>query len=186
MANDTQGQAGIAERYASALYELADQNKVLDQVADDLRALRAMMAESDDLTRVVRSPVISREDQAKGLAAVLDKAGAQDLVKKFVGTVAMNRRLFALDAMIKAFLAELAKRRGEVTAEVTSAVPLSDAQVAAVTDALKGALGAKIAVEQKTDAALIGGMVVRVGSRLIDFSIRTKLQRLQHAMKGVG
>lgn len=186
MANDTQGQAGLAGRYASALYELADQNKALDQVADDLRTLRAMIDESDDLARVVRSPVMTRDEQAKGLSAVLDKAGAHDLVKKFVGIVAQNRRLFALSAMIKAFLAELAARRGEVTAEVTSAVALSDEQLSSVTDALKGVLGAQIAIEQKTDPSLIGGLVVRVGSRLVDFSIRAKLQRLQHAMKGVG
>jgi len=177
---------GLAGRYASALYELADGEKALDAVADDLRSLRQALIESPELLRLVRSPVLSRDEQTRGITAVLEKMGAQALTQKFIGTVAGNRRLFALDAMITAFLAELAARRGEVTADVTSAVELSKEQLADVTDAIKKAVGQKVAVNLSVDPALIGGLIVRVGSRMIDNSIRSKLQRLQLAMKGVG
>ncbi|WP_193185428.1 F0F1 ATP synthase subunit delta [Nisaea sediminum] len=183
MASETTGLAG---RYASALYELADGEKALDAVADDLRSLRQALIESPELLRLVRSPVLSRDEQTRGITAVLEKMGAQALTQKFIGTVAGNRRLFALDAMITAFLAELAARRGEVTADVTSAVELSKEQLADVTDAIKKAVGQKVAVNLSVDPALIGGLIVRVGSRMIDNSIRSKLQRLQLAMKGVG
>jgi F-type H+-transporting ATPase subunit delta len=145
-----------------------------------------MIEESTDLRRLVRSPVLTRADQGKAMAAVLQQAGVSDLVRRFVALVAENRRLFALVDMIDAYLGELARRRGEVTATVTSAVPLSDAQTAAVTEALKRAVGGKVAVDLKTDASLIGGLVVKVGSRMIDSSLKSKLQRLQLAMKGVG
>jgi F-type H+-transporting ATPase subunit delta len=176
----------LAGRYASALYELADGEKALDAVADDLRSLRQALIESSELLRLVRSPVLSRDEQTRGITAVLENMGAQALTRKFIGTVAGNRRLFALDAMITAFLAELAARRGEVTADVTSAVELSKEQLADVTDAIKKAVGQKVAVNLSVDPALIGGLIVRVGSRMIDNSIRSKLQRLQLAMKGVG
>lgn len=177
---------GLAARYASALYELAEGERALDDVAADLTQLRQLIAESPDLARLVRSPALSRDDQAKGMAAVLDAGGAHALTRKFVGAVTMNRRLFAITDMTKAFLAELARRRGEVVAEVASAVELSSEQVDAVTAALREAVGQKVAVNLSVDPSLIGGLVVRVGSRMIDSSIRTKLQRLQFAMKGVG
>ena len=180
------GTAGLAARYAAALFELADEAKQLDSVAADLRTIRALIAESADLRRLVRSPVLTRADQAKAMAAVLLKAGTSDLVRKFVGLVAENRRLFALTDMIEAFLADLARRRGEVTASVTSAAPLSDAQAAALTDALRKAVGGKVAIETHTDASLIGGLIVKVGSRMVDSSIKSKLQRLTLVMKGVG
>jgi F-type H+-transporting ATPase subunit delta len=184
-AQDT-GTAGLAARYAAALFDLADEAKQLDAVAGDLRAVKAMVNESADLRRLVRSPVLSRVDQARAMAAVLQRAGAGDLVRRFVGLVAENRRLFALVDMIDAYLAELARRRGEVTASVVSAAPLSEPQVAALTETLRRAVGGKVAVEIATDASLIGGLVVKVGSRLVDSSLKSKLQRLQLAMKGVG
>jgi F-type H+-transporting ATPase subunit delta len=177
---------GLAARYASALYELADGERALDNVAADLTQLRQLIAESPDLERLVRSPAMSRDDQAKGMAAVLEKSGAHALTQKFVGTVAMNRRLFAIEDMTKAFLDELARRRGEVAAEVTSAVGLTQEQIDAVNAALREAVGQKVAVNLAVDPSLIGGLVVRVGSRMVDSSIKTKLQRLQFAMKGVG
>jgi F-type H+-transporting ATPase subunit delta len=180
------GTAGLAARYAAALFDLADEAKQLDSVAGDLRAIRGLIAESADLRRLVRSPVLTRADQAKAMAAVLEKAGTSDLVRKFVGLVAENRRLFALTDMIEAFLADLARRRGEVTASVTSALPLSDAQTAALTEALRKAIGGKVAIETHTDASLIGGLIVKVGSRMVDSSIKSKLQRLTLVMKGVG
>jgi F-type H+-transporting ATPase subunit delta len=184
-AKDT-GTAGLAARYAAALFDLADESKQLDAVAADLRSVKAMVSESADLQRLVRSPVLSRADQARAIAAVLQRAGTGELVRRFVGLVAENRRLFALVDMIDAYLAELARRRGEMTASVVSAVPLSEPQVAALTEVLRRAVGGKVAVEIKTDRSLIGGLVVQVGSRLVDSSLKSKLQRLQLVMKGVG
>ncbi len=180
------GPGGLAARYAAALFELADEKKQLDQVAADLGSLKTAIADSGDLRRLIRSPVLSRADQSRALAAVLEKAGMSELVRRFVGLVAQNRRLFVLPDMLDAYLSQLAERRGEVTAEVVSARPLSDAQRDAVAAALRKAIGGKVAVAARVDPALIGGLVVKVGSRLIDSSLRTKLQRLQHAMKGVG
>ena len=110
MATQTTGL--IAERYASALYELADSAKALDQVAGDLRSLKAMMAASSDLVRLIRSPVLGRADQSKAVTALAEKAGFHDLTRRFLGTVAANRRLFTLSSVIEGFLAELARRRG--------------------------------------------------------------------------
>ena len=186
MAAQDTGTAGLAARYAAALFELADEAKQLDSVAADLRTVKAMIEQSGDLRRLVRSPALSRAEQGRALGAVLQQAGSGDIVRRFVGLVAENRRLFALVDMIDAFLAELARRRGEVTAMVTSAVALSEAQTAAVTEALKRAVGGKVAVHLATDSSLIGGLVVKVGSRMIDSSLKSKLQRLQLAMKGVG
>ena len=141
---------------------------------------------SPDLTRLIRSPLIGRELQSKAMFAVLEAAKIGDLTRRFVGVVAQNRRLFALPPMIGAFLGLLATRRGEVTAHVASAQALTPEQTAAVTDSLRKALGSKIVVETKVDPSLIGGLVVRVGSRMVDTSLKTKLQKLQLAMKGVG
>lgn len=180
------GPGGLAARYAAALFDLADEKKQLDQVAADLSSLKSAIAGSDDLRRLIRSPVLGRAEQARAMQAVLEAAGASDLVRRFVGLVAQNRRLFVLSAMIDAYLSQLAERRGEMTAEVVSARPLSDAQRDAVAETLRKAFGGKVAVDARVDRSLIGGLVVKVGSRLIDSSLRTKLQRLQLAMKGVG
>jgi F-type H+-transporting ATPase subunit delta len=177
---------GLAERYAFALYELADEQKALDEVASDLTALRQLLVDSADFERLVRSPQLSRADQTKGSTAVLEAFGAHALTVKFAGVLAANRRLFALPQVITAFLKELARRRGEVSAEVTSAVALSDDEVQAVTEALRKVVGQKVTVSMSVDPELIGGLVVRVGSRMIDNSLRTKLHRLQLAMKGTG
>jgi F-type H+-transporting ATPase subunit delta len=182
----TQTTGLIAERYASALYELADEAKALDQVAADLRALKAMMAASADLIRLIRSPVLGRSDQTKAATALAQKAGFHELSGRFLGTLAQNRRLFVLASVIEAFLSELARRRGEATADVVSAVPLTPAQTAALEEALKSVVGSKVSVDLKVDRSLIGGLVVRVGSRMIDTSLATKLRRLRLAMKGVG
>jgi len=183
VASETQG---LAARYALALYELADEGKVLDDVASDLSALRQLLSDSPDFDRLIRSPVLTRDDQSRGVLAVAEKAGANPLTTKFLGVLAANRRLFALPRMIDAYLAELARRRGEVAAQVTSAVTLSEDQVASVTEALRKVVGQKVTVDLTVDPSLIGGLIVRVGSRMIDSSLRTKLQRLQLAMKGIG
>jgi F-type H+-transporting ATPase subunit delta len=179
------GLGGIAGRYASALFELADEQRALDSVAADLKSLKAMIADSADLTRMLRSPVIGRDDQLRAIQAIAEQAGFGPITKNFLGVIASNRRLFVLVQVIDAFLGELARRRGEMTADVTAAYPLTAEQVAAVTGALRTKLGAKVSLNVSVDPALIGGLVVKVGSRLIDSSVRTKLNRLENAMKGV-
>jgi F-type H+-transporting ATPase subunit delta len=178
------GVSGLADRYATALFELADERKSLDQVADDLRQVRAMLADSADLRRLMRSPILSRADQGRAIAAVADGAGLTPLTHSFLGLVARNRRLFAVPPMIDAYLARLAARRGEVTAEIVAAQALTPAQLDAVNEQLRKAMGSKVAVEVRVDPALLGGLVVKVGSRMVDASLRSKLHRLQLAMKG--
>ncbi len=186
MAAQTTEQGGLATRYAAALFDLADSRHQLDAVAGDLAALAKMVADSADLKRLINSPVLSRAEQGKAMAAVLQAAGFSDLTQKFIGLVAQNRRLFAIPAMIKAYQKMLADRRGEMTAEVTAARALTDAQQAAVSDAIKRVVGGKVAIDVKVDPSLLGGLIVRIGSRMIDSSLKTKLQKLQFAMKGVG
>ena len=182
----TTATTGVAGRYASALFELADGLKSLDQVAQDLDTFRKMVAESTDLARLIASPVIPRALQGKALLAVLDAAGISGLTRNFVGTVAANGRARDLPAMASAFLAELAARRGETTATVTSAVPLSPAQLQQLSDSLRSVLGSnKVSIDARVEPDILGGLVVKVGSRLFDSSVRSKLQRLQLAMKGV-
>jgi F-type H+-transporting ATPase subunit delta len=176
----------LAGRYASALYELADQGRCLDNVASDLANFSKLIDESKALDRLIRSPVISREDQLVGMDSVLNKANVNALTKKFIGAVIMNRRLFVINDIIMTFLEELAERRGETKAKVTSAVKLTADQAKKLNTSLNKALGQKVSLSFDVDETLIGGLIVRVGSRMIDSSIRTKLQRLQIAMKGVG
>lgn len=174
----------VAERYASAVYELADEARVLDDTAADLKSLQSMLDESADLQMLIRSPLIDAAAKAAAMNSILAQAGASDLTRRFIAVIARNNRLFVLPATIDAFLAELARRRGELTAEVTSARPLKQSQLDSVTDALRSALGGKVTVDAKLDSSLIGGLVVRIGSRMIDASLKSKLQRLQLAMKG--
>jgi len=178
------GDTGVAARYALALFELADEQRKLDQVATDLRSIDSMLIESADLRRLIRNPVISRAESGGVMGALLERTGADELTRKFIGLVAANRRLFALPAIIKAFLAELAARRGEITAEVVSATRLTDGQSQALESALRGAVGGKVALSVAVDPSLIGGLVVKVGSRMVDSSLKTKLQKMKIAMKG--
>jgi len=182
----TSATSGVAGRYATALFELADNAKSLDAVAQDLSTFRRLVSESQDLARLIASPVIGRALQSKALLAVLDAAGIKGLVRSFVGTVSANGRARELPAMASAFLAELARRRGETTATVTSAVPLSPAQMQQLEASLRSVLGgAKVSIDAQVNPDILGGLVVKVGSRLFDSSIRSKLARLQLAMKGV-
>lgn len=180
------GATGLSGRYATALFELADEEKALDDVASDLASVGVMIEESDDLQRLIRSPIISRDDQLGAMDAVLEAAGVGQLTRNFIGVVTRNRRLFALPGMIKDYQALLAAARGEATAEVTSAQQLSDAQISAVEDSIKQAMGTKVAIDAKVDESLLGGLVVKVGSRMVDTSLKTKLSQLRLAMKGVG
>ena len=184
MASEATGGSGIAERYAKALFELADDRKALDPVANDLRALRGLIDESADFRRLIRSPVLSRLEQSKAMAALAERAGFSALTRNFLGVVARNRRLFVLPGVITAYLKELAARRGEVTAEVTAAKPLTPAQAEAVNEQLRKAIGGKVALDLRIDPSLIGGLMVKVGSRMVDASLKSKLARLQLAMKG--
>lgn len=186
MSAETTGATGLAGRYATALFDLAGSDKLLDQVADDLNRLGGMIESSADLTRLIRSPVISREDQGRAMAAVLERAGMCELTRNFVGTVAQNRRLFVLKAMIASYQGLLAARRGESTAEVVTATPLTDKQIEQISKSLKKAIGSDVAIDAKVDANLLGGMIVKIGSRMVDSSLRTKLQQMRFAMKGIG
>ena len=179
-------QGQMATRYASALFELADSKKALDTVAGDLTQLQKMIAESADLQRMIDSPILDRAEQAKAMGAIVKAAAFNDLTQKFTGLIAQNRRLFAMQTIIKAFLKLLADRRGEMTAEVTAARALTSDQQAAVAEAIRKAVGSKVSINVKVDPSLLGGLVVQVGSRMIDSSLKTKLQKLQLAMKGIG
>ena len=176
----------IADRYATALFDLAEGQNALDLVAGDLKSLKTMIGESADLNRLFDSPALTRAEQGKAVAALADAAQFQGLTKNFLGLVAAQRRLHALPGMIEAFLGFLAKKRGEITAKVVSAVELSQGQFDALVSALKATYGGTVAVDVAVDPSLLGGMVVKVGSRMVDSSLKTKLQHLKLAMKGVG
>lgn len=178
--------AGMPGRYATALFELAQEAKQIDQVEGDLKSFQSMLDESEDLVRLVRSPVFSADDQREAIAAIFEKAGIGGLTANFFKLVAQNRRLFAIRDMLKAFRALVARHRGEVTADVTSAVALNDEQLKSLQDALKGSIGKDVQINTSVDPSLLGGLVVKVGSRMIDSSLRTKLNSLRVAMKEVG
>jgi F-type H+-transporting ATPase subunit delta len=186
VATDEPMMASMAGRYAAALFELAKEERQLPQVEADLKAFQAMLDASGDLRRLVRSPVISAEDQDKALTAILGRARLSSLTTNFFRLIARNRRLFAAADMIKDFRALLARERGEVSADVASAHPLTPQQLSALKDALRVQIGKDVQVNARVDAALLGGLVVKVGSRMIDSSLRTKLNNLKVAMKGLG
>ncbi|PLX37886.1 MAG: F0F1 ATP synthase subunit delta [Hyphomicrobiales bacterium] len=176
----------VAQRYAAALYELAAEAKAVESVEADLERFAALLAESEDLRRLVRSPVFQASEQAKALGAIMEKAGIGGLAANFVQLAARNRRLFAVPDMINGFKKLAADARGEVAADVTSAETLSDAEVKDLAEALKSVTGKTVKLNQTVDASLIGGLVVRLGSRMIDTSLKTKLNSLKIALKEVG
>jgi len=178
--------SALAERYATALFELAEDDKALNALEADVGRFATLHDQSDDLQAFVRSPIYSAEEQVRGIEAVLSRAGIGGTVGNFFKVVARNRRLFATPAIIAAFRGLLAKHRGEVTAEVTSAEPLSESQLAALREALKVSLGKDVNLDTRVDPSLIGGLIVKVGSRMIDSSLKTKLSSLKLAMKEVG
>ncbi len=184
MAAQDTGLSGLADRYAAALFALADERGALDSVAADLGRIQALIGTSADLRTLLRSPVLSRADQARALAQVLGRMEISPTVKNLIGLMAKNRRLFALEKTIGAYRERLARHRGEITAEVTSAIPLKSEHLQAVRDAVKRVVGRDVALEAKVDPALIGGLIVKVGSRMLDNSLRTKLQNLELALKG--
>ena len=177
---------GLAGRYAGALYALAEESGKIDVVVKDMNGVAELVSANQDIRMLVESPAITWAEQTKAVTAVLEKGGANVLTVKFVGTVASNGRLHALSRIISAFLAEHARRRGEVSAEVISALEMDDARRARVEQAVSKLAGSdKLSLSMRVDPSLIGGLVVRIGSRMIDTSIRTKLNRLETAMKGM-
>ena len=186
MAGSKSSIATVAGRYANALFELAAEANSLPAVEADLGRFTDMLGESTDLARLVRSPVFAAGEQARAVGAVLDKAEIGGLTANFIRVVAGNRRLFAMPNIIAAFRGLLAAHRGEVAAEVVSAEPLSERHVAALKEALKASIGKDVALNTRVDPALIGGLIVQVGSRMVDGSLRTKLNSLKLAMKEVG
>ncbi|GAO38132.1 ATP synthase subunit delta [Sphingomonas changbaiensis NBRC 104936] len=176
--------ASLSGRYATALFELARDSKKIESVEASLGKLRAALDQSSDFRALTTSPVLSRADAAKGVEAVAKPLGLDEITANFLGVLAANRRLNQLAAVIRNFRILAARHRGETTAEVTSAHPLDDDQVAQLKSQLKQRLGRDVAVELNVDPTILGGLVVRVGSQMIDSSIRTRLTSLAHAMKG--
>jgi len=178
--------SGVSGRYATALFELARDQKSVDAVKVDLDRFEAMLADSADLKRLVRSPVFSAETQSRALTAVLDKSGISGISANFLKVLTANRRLFAVTDVIRAFRALVAKFKGEATADVAVAETLSDKHLDALKAALKTVTGKDVALNVKVDTSLIGGLVVKLGSRMVDSSLRTKLNSIKHAMKEAG
>jgi F-type H+-transporting ATPase subunit delta len=176
----------MAGRYATALFELAQEGNVIDAVKSDLDRLDGLIGESPDLLRLVRSPVFTADEQTRAIAAVLNQAGIGGLAANFIKLVASNRRLFAVRDMIKAFCMLVARQKGVITAEVTVADEISPRRLDEIKAALNAVTGKDVQVDVRIDPAIIGGLVVKLGSRMVDSSLRTRLNALKQAMKEVG
>ncbi|WP_294328751.1 F0F1 ATP synthase subunit delta [uncultured Sphingomonas sp.] len=177
-------QASLGGRYATALFDLARQQGQLTAVESSLKTVSAAMTESADLSALVKSPLVGRDDAARAIAALVPVLGLDPLTANFLGVLAQNRRLGDLPAIIRAFRDLAARSRGETNAEVVSAHPLDDAQVDALKQQLRHRVGREVAIDLKVDPTLLGGLVVKIGSQMIDSSIKTRLNTLAHAMKG--
>lgn len=177
-------QASLGGRYATALFGLAEQQGQLTAVESSLKTLSAAIAESDDLSALVKSPLVGRDDAGRALTALVPVLGIDPLTANFLGVLAQNRRLGDLPAIIRAFRELAARSRGETNAEVVSAHPLNDSQVDALKQQLRHRVGREVAIDLKVDPTLLGGLVVKIGSQMIDSSIKTRLNTLAHAMKG--
>ena len=186
MAAEDPSVSGVSGRYATALFELAREQNAIDTVKADLDKFGGLLAESADLKRLVRSPVFAADTQSRALGAVLDKAGIAGISANFLKVLTANRRLFAVNDVIRAYGALVAKFKGEASADVTVAEPLSDKNLDALKVALKSVTGKDVALNVKVDPSIIGGLVVKLGSRMVDSSLRTKLNSIKHAMKEAG
>ena len=178
--------SGIAERYATAIFELAQQDKSLDKLEADIADLSAALEASDDLRHFIASPILSRADLARGIGAVADKLGLSNTLKNGLGVMAGKRRLFVLPQLLDRLRGMIAKHKGEVTADVVSAKTLTKAQSEKLAKTLKESFGKDVNIKATVDESLIGGLVVKVDSKMIDTSIRSRLESLQNAMKEVG
>ncbi|MDZ7588371.1 MAG: F0F1 ATP synthase subunit delta [Parasphingorhabdus sp.] len=176
--------ASLAGRYATALFALAEDSKVIDSVGESLSVLGKTLNESADLRALIASPVLSRAESGRAIAAVASELQLDMLTNNMLGVLAANRRLDKLPAVLRAFATLSARHRGEVTAEVTSAHPLGADQLAKLKTALRQRVGSDVAVTTSVDPSLLGGLVVRLGSQMIDSSIKTRLNTLSAAMKG--
>jgi F-type H+-transporting ATPase subunit delta len=186
MAGEEATVSGVAGRYATALFELALEMGAIDRIRQELDAFESLATSNPDLMRLIRSPVFGAEEQTKALGAVLERAGIGGLAAQFLKVVASNRRLFAVRQIIKSFRALVARHKGEVTAQVTVAERLSDTRLAEIKDALATVTRKDVHVEMHVDPSIIGGLVVKLGSRMVDTSLRTKLNAIKHAMKEAG
>jgi len=184
VAGEKAHEIGLAGRYATAVFELAEAANAIDAVAADFAALRTAIHASPDFARLVRSPAFSRETQAKALKPILEKMGVNPLTAKFIKLVASKRRLFVLEGIIAAYNRKVARLKGEVEAEITSARALSAAETAELSRVLKTRLGREPRLSTRVDPHLLGGLIVKLGSRMIDSSIRTKLNGIRAAMRG--
>ncbi|MQQ09482.1 F0F1 ATP synthase subunit delta [Epibacterium sp. SM1979] len=178
--------AGIAARYATAIFEIAEESKSLDSLETSINDLATALADSAELSELINSPVVSRDAQGAAIIAVAEKMGVDPIVRNTLALMAEKRRLFVLPALIDALRARLAEARGEVTAEVISAKALTKTQSEKLAKTLAERVGKKVTINASVDASIIGGLVVKVGSKMIDSSIRSKLNSLQNAMKEVG
>jgi F-type H+-transporting ATPase subunit delta len=185
MASEEPIVSGMAGRYATALFELALEEHAIDAVRADLDRFDAMIGDSPDLQRLVRSPVFTAEEQTRALSAVLEKAGIGGLSARFLQVVSSNRRLFAVREIIRGFRTLVATHKGETSATITVAEKPSEAHLSAIKDALKAVTKKDVQVEVKVDPSIIGGLIVKLGSRMVDTSLRTKLNAIKHAMKEV-
>jgi F-type H+-transporting ATPase subunit delta len=173
----------IANRYATALIDTADSAKALDSVEKDMSELASMLEQSADLKSLISSPLFNRDQQMTSLTAIGQQAGFNKLTVNFLGVLAQNRRLADLGGIIKGFRQELSKRRGEIRAQVKSAFPLTPEQERMLQDSMKKSLGFNVQLETSVDRSLLGGMIVTVGSRMIDDSVKGKLERLKQVMQ---
>ena len=177
---------GLAGRYATALFELASERGALDKVEADLDALERALQDTPELRRALRSPIVSREEHERALDTLAGRLDLGDVVRNFLGLLAQKRRLGFLDGVIAAYRAMLAQRRGELTAEVVSAVPLGEGELAELRESVGRYAGRAVNLTARVDPSLIGGLVVTIGSRMIDASLKTKLQQLELSMRGLG
>ena len=177
---------GIAARYAKAVFELAKEDKAVAKVEADLDALEAALADSADFRALISSPVYSRDEQAGAIAALAKKMGLSAIVSNVLALMSNKRRLYILPQMVQALRAAIAEDKGEITAEVTSAKALTKTQADKLAKALASSVGKSVKISATVDEKLIGGLVVKMGSKMIDTSIASKLNSLQNAMKEVG
>jgi F-type H+-transporting ATPase subunit delta len=178
--------SGVADRYAQSLFELALEENALATVESELESFDALIKESADFRRLVESPAFSSDEQLRAIGAIVAETGPSELTGNFLKVVAGNRRLFVLPGMIRRFRELCATHRGEIEAEVTSAHPLDDGQRAALAEALGSYAGKTVTMRETVEPAILGGLIVKIASRQIDTSLRSKLNSLKLALKEVG
>ena len=184
MVSEQTDASGLAGRYATALFQLGVENSSVDIIDQELTQIKLLIDQSNDLRRVIRSPLFTSEEQSRAMAALCKEANFSLFVSNLIGVLSRNRRLFAVEGIIAEFRKLLSEFRGEVEAEIITAVELTDKQRLEIKNALKSVTGSNIAIVEKLDTNILGGIIVRVGSRMVDFSLRTKLQKLKLSMKG--